>query len=78
MVFTGTVVVYGRGKAVVTSTGMNTEFGKIAKMVQVTEEEETPLEKRMASVGKLIGILSIAVCLVVALSESSKAATSLT
>jgi len=66
IVFTGTVVVYGRGKAVVTSTGMTTEFGKIAKMVQVTEEEETPLEKRMASVGKLIGILSIAVCLVVA------------
>jgi Ca2+-transporting ATPase len=67
MAFTGTVVVYGRGKAVVTSTGMNTEFGKIAKMVQVTEEEETPLEKRMASVGKWIGILSIAVCLIVAL-----------
>jgi len=66
MAFTGTVVVYGRGKAVVTSTGMNTEFGKIAKMVQVTEEEETPLEKRMASVGKWIGILSIAVCLAVA------------
>jgi Ca2+-transporting ATPase len=66
MVFTGTVVVYGRGKAVVTLTGMNTEFGKIAKMVQVTEEEETPLEKRMASVGKWIGILSVAVCLTVA------------
>ena len=65
-VFTGTVVVYGRGKAVITSTGMNTEFGKIAKMVQVTEDIETPLEKRMASVGKWIGILSIAVCLTVA------------
>ncbi|MCD6445565.1 cation-translocating P-type ATPase [Candidatus Bathyarchaeota archaeon] len=66
MVFTGTVVVYGRGKAVVTSTGMNTEFGKIAKMVQTVEEEETPLEKRMAYVGKWLGILSIAVCLFVA------------
>ncbi len=66
MIFTGTVVVYGRGKALITSTGMNTEFGKIAKMVQVTQEEETPLEKRMASVGKWIGILSIAVCLTVA------------
>jgi Ca2+-transporting ATPase len=66
MIFTGTVAVYGRGKAVVTSTGMNTEFGKIAKMVQMTEEEETPLEKRMASVGKWIGILSITVCLTVA------------
>jgi len=66
IVFAGTTVVYGRGKAVVTATGMNTEFGKIAKMVQVTEEEETPLEKRMATVGKWIGILCIAVCLTVA------------
>ncbi|MDI6805331.1 MAG: cation-translocating P-type ATPase [Candidatus Bathyarchaeia archaeon] len=66
MVFTGTAIVYGRGKAAVTATGMNTEFGKIAKMVQVTEEEETPLEKRMASVGKWLGILCVAVCLLVA------------
>lgn len=66
MVFTGTSVVYGRGKAAVTSTGMNTEFGKIAKMVQMTTEEETPLERRMASVGKWLGILCIAVCLMVA------------
>ncbi|MDI6847108.1 MAG: cation-translocating P-type ATPase [Candidatus Bathyarchaeia archaeon] len=65
IVFTGTVVVYGRGKALVTSTGMNTEFGKIAKMVQVTEEEETPLEKRMSHVGKWLGILCVAVCLFV-------------
>ena len=63
MVFTGTVVVYGRGEAVATSTGMNTEFGKIAKMVQITEEEETPLEKRTKSIGKWIGILSVAICL---------------
>lgn len=66
MLFTGTVVVYGRGKAIAISTGMNTEFGKIARMVQVTEEEQTPLEKRMESVGKWIGMLSIGVCLVVA------------
>jgi Ca2+-transporting ATPase len=65
--FTGTVVVYGRGKAVVVSTGMNTEFGKIAKMVQVSEDEETPLEKRMANVGKWLGIMSISVCAVVAI-----------
>ena len=63
--FTGTVVVYGRGKAVVTSTGMNTEFGKIAKMVQMAEEEQTPLEKRTQSIGKWIGILSVAICLMV-------------
>jgi Ca2+-transporting ATPase len=64
LVFTGTVVVYGRGKAVVTYTGMNTEFGKIAKMVQAAPQEQTPLEKRMGSVGKWIGIL----CVIVALS----------
>lgn len=63
MAFTGTVVVYGRGKAVATSTGMNTEFGKIAKMVQTTEEEETPLEKRTQSIGKWIGILCVSICL---------------
>jgi len=63
MAFTGTVAVYGRGEAVATSTGMNTEFGKIAKMVQMTEEEETPLEKRTQSIGKWIGILSVAICI---------------
>ncbi|HLN89423.1 MAG TPA: HAD-IC family P-type ATPase, partial [Candidatus Binatia bacterium] len=64
LIFTGTVVVYGRGKGIVTSTGMNTEFGKIAKMVQSAPQEKTPLEKRMGSVGKWIGIL----CVIVALS----------
>ncbi len=61
-VFAGTTIAYGRGKALVTSTGMRTEFGKIAKMVQVTEEDKTPLEKRMANVGKWLGIFSIGVC----------------
>ncbi len=63
MVYTGTVVVYGRGKAAVTSSGMNTEFGKIAQMVQAAPQEETPLEKRLASVGKWIGILALIVAL---------------
>ena len=62
MVFTGTVVVYGRGKAVVTASGMNTEFGKIAQMVQAAPQEQTPLEKRLAGVGKWIGILGIGDC----------------
>jgi len=62
MAFTGTVVVYGRGKAVATTTGMNTEFGKIARMVQMTKKEETPLEKRTQSIGKLIGILCVTIC----------------
>lgn len=67
MVFTGTAIVYGRGEAVTTSTGMDTEFGKIAKIVQSTKEEKTPLEKRTQSIGKWIGILSVAICLGVAL-----------
>jgi P-type Ca2+ transporter type 2C len=66
MVFAGTVVVLGRGKAVATSTGMNTEFGKIAKMVQLTREKETPLENRTRSIGKWIGIMCVAICLGVA------------
>jgi P-type Ca2+ transporter type 2C len=61
-VFTGTIVAYGRAKALVTTTGMQTEFGKIAQMVQTTSEEKTPLEKRMASVGKWIGILAVTIC----------------
>ena len=61
MVYTGTVVVYGRGKAVVTTSGMNTEFGKIAQMVQSVPEEKTPLEKRLSGVGKWIGILALVV-----------------
>ena len=61
MVYTGTVVVYGRGKAIVTNTGMTTEFGKIAQMVQSAPTEETPLEKRLAGVGKWLGIMCITV-----------------
>jgi P-type Ca2+ transporter type 2C len=66
MVFTGTIVAYGRGRAIVTSTGMHTEFGKIAKMVQSTIKIQTPLERRMAVVGKWIGSLAILISLGVA------------
>jgi Ca2+-transporting ATPase len=62
MVFTGTIIAYGRAKAVVTAIGMSTEFGKIAQMVQAQPEEKTPLEKRMATVGKWIGILAVVIC----------------
>jgi P-type Ca2+ transporter type 2C len=61
MVFTGTVVVYGRGRAVVTNTAMTTEFGKIAQMVQSAPTEQTPLEKRLSGVGKWLGILCVTV-----------------
>jgi P-type Ca2+ transporter type 2C len=63
MVFTGTIVVYGRAKALVATTGMQTEFGKIAQMVQAAPQEQTPLEKRLGAVGKWIGIFAVVICL---------------
>jgi len=66
MVFTGTTVTYGRGKAVVTSTGMNTEFGKIAEEVTAVATEKSPLEKRTDEIGKWLGIISFAICFLVA------------
>jgi P-type Ca2+ transporter type 2C len=75
MVFTGTTVSYGRGKAVVTTTGLNTEFGKIAEEVTAVEEEKTPLEKRTEEIGKWLGIISLAICfLIVAVSLIREAA----
>ena len=66
MVLTGTTVTYGRGKAVVTSTGMNTEFGKIAEEVMTVKTEKTPLEKRTAEIGKWLGIIALGICFLVA------------
>jgi Ca2+-transporting ATPase len=68
MVFSGTEVVSGKGKAVVIATGMSTEFGKIARYVTAVEKEETPLERRAKEIGKWLGIiaLSIAILLIVA------------
>jgi Ca2+-transporting ATPase len=65
MVFAGTVVTYGRAKAIVTSSGMRTELGKIASILQEIESEETPLEKRMAHLGRVLGIVSLAIVVVV-------------
>jgi Ca2+-transporting ATPase len=66
IVYSGTTVTYGHGKAVVFSTGMETEFGKIARMVQATSEEKTPLEIRLEHVGRWLGASCLAVCTVVA------------
>ncbi len=64
MAWLGTVVTYGRGKAVVVSTGMQTEMGRIAKEIQV-EEEETPLQERLGVFGKQLGVIILAICAVV-------------
>lgn len=57
-----TSVSYGRGEGVVIGTGMNTEIGKIAKMINDSEDEMTPLQKRLADLGKLLGVVAIALC----------------
>ncbi len=62
MVFLATHVVYGRGKVVVTSTGMKTEFGKIAEMVQTVEEEKSPLKLKVGRFAKKLGILVTVIC----------------
>ena len=65
MIFMGTIVTYGRGKAVVTSTGSRTEFGKIAEEVAAVEVEKSPLEKRTDEIGKWLGIISLGICLLI-------------
>ncbi|MEM4161257.1 MAG: HAD-IC family P-type ATPase, partial [Thermoplasmata archaeon] len=61
LVYMGTIVARGRGRGVVVYTGMDTELGKIAKLVQETEAEETPLQKSIDTLGKQIGYIAIAV-----------------
>ena len=62
MVFMGTVVTGGRAVAVVTETGMSTEFGKIAGMVQAVEQEEPPLKQKMERMGRQLGAISVILC----------------
>ena len=63
--FSGTMVSYGRGRGVVVSTGMYTQIGLIARMLQSVQEEQTPLQNRLDHLGKLLGIAALAVCAVV-------------
>lgn len=63
--FMGTLVNYGRGKGIVVSTGMHTQIGLIAKMLQSVEEEETPLQKRLEQLGKTLGWACLAICALV-------------
>ncbi|MCI9365185.1 MAG: HAD-IC family P-type ATPase [Clostridia bacterium] len=65
MVFSSSMVTYGRGKGIVTDIGMNTEVGKIANMLNQVEETETPLQKRLNGLGKTLGIVCIVICIVI-------------
>ena len=65
MIFTGCSVSYGRGKAVVTDTGMNTQMGKIAQLLDSSSDNQTPLQLKLAKLGKYLGILAIGICLVI-------------
>jgi P-type Ca2+ transporter type 2C len=65
IVFMGTIVTSGRGKAIVCSTGMSTEMGKIADMIQNIEEEETPLQRRLDHLGRYIVYGCLIICAIV-------------
>jgi len=66
-IFMGTIVTSGRGKAYVTETGMSTEMGKIADMIQDIEDEETPLQKRLDHLGKFIVYGCLIICAIVSI-----------
>ncbi|HID53619.1 MAG TPA: cation-translocating P-type ATPase [Anaerolineae bacterium] len=65
MVFMGTNVTYGRGTAVIVATGMTTELGNIAEMLQTVEQEMTPLQKRLAHLGKNLAIAAVIIIAIV-------------
>lgn len=65
MVFMGSTVVYGRGKAVVTATGMNTEMGKIATALTTAKEGKTPLQQKLAQLSKVLTYLVLGICAVI-------------
>ncbi|NLM48907.1 MAG: calcium-translocating P-type ATPase, SERCA-type [Epulopiscium sp.] len=63
--YMSTVVTYGRGKGIVVATGMDTEIGKVASMLEAVEEEQTPLQKKLNQMGKVLGSLCLAICAVI-------------
>ena len=65
MLFSSSLVTYGRGKGIVVETGMTTEVGKIAGMLDNTEEQITPLQEKLNKLGKTLGIAALAICVVI-------------
>ena len=62
ILFSSSLVTYGRGKGVVVATGMNTEVGKIAKIINDTEDKQTPLQQKLNKLGKTLGITALVIC----------------
>ena len=65
LVFSSTMVTYGRGTAIVTKTGMNTEVGHIARLIMNDEAPETPLQKKLGETSKILGISALFICIVI-------------
>ena len=65
MAFMSTIIVNGHGMAIVTETGMNTKVGKIANMMIENEAPETPIQKKLSQVGKILGIVCLAICIII-------------
>lgn len=65
MIYSGCTITYGSAKAVVTATGMETEMGKIAGMLENEAESDTPLQKKLSVLGKKLGIIALAACAIV-------------
>ena len=62
MCYMGSTVVYGRGKAVITATGMSTEMGKIAGVLSTTKDEQTPLQRKLDELGRLLSKMVLGIC----------------
>ncbi len=75
MVYMGSTVVYGRGRAVVTATGMQTEMGKIAHALTTAENEATPLQKKLAQLSRMLTVLVLGICVVMLAVSLVKAGT---
>ncbi len=62
MVYSSCIITYGSAKAIVTATGMNTEMGKIANLLEGEKETQTPLQKKLSDLGKILGIVALLAC----------------
>ncbi len=65
MLFSSSLITYGRGKGIVVETGMDTEVGKIAEMINEVEDDETPLQAKLNNLGKTLGIVALVICAII-------------